>query len=503
MSIEKSIDLSSVTALPQLEAGASHVAVIDVGSNSIRLVVYDGLSRAPRPLFNEKVLCGLGRGLSESGRLDSHAMARAVATIHRFVALARAQPLDALEVVATAAVREANNGAEFVAAVRDTCGIELRVISGKQEARLSALGVAAASPGATGLMGDMGGGSLEVVALDQGEPGHGATMALGAFRLQQSDDPASLIDEALAKQGWLESRAGTDLFVVGGAWRALGRMHMEREAYPLHILHGYAVPADYMAMFANVVANLGEASTRGISGLAQERRATVPMGALLLDRLLRRVCPRRVVFSAYGLREGLLFNLLDASARRGDPLLAGCQAMAEHSSRFPEHVAELMNWTDPLFPGESGPQRRLRHASALLSDIGWGTHPDYRAEHAFEQVLRSPLVGLDHAERVELSLSIYARYTGGEDNKAIAPLRALITDDAAKVALKRGLALRLAHTLSGGVPGMLRHTGLRVDDRRLTLWSTPYQAHLLGDVVVRRLERLARAFDLAPNVEPG
>lgn len=487
------------------ESQSNRVAVIDIGSNSVRMVVYQRLSRAPIPIFNEKILCGLGRTLAQTGRLEPDAVELTLTTLARFTTLARAMVVSHIDAVATAAVREADDGESFVIRIADTCGIAVRVLDGAEEARLSALGVLAAAPGAQGLMGDLGGGSLELVALNGHSVGASATLPIGPLRLNLSDGAGAeaakpIIEAALAEVDWLSTKAEQDLYVVGGAWRGLGHIDMRRVDYPLHVLHGYAVPAEQMHDVATTVARLGEASLKRIGGISRERRAILPLAAQTLTQLIRVARPGRVIFSAYGLREGLLFDQLAASEQRADPLLTACQEVAAENARFPNQGGALVRWTDQLFRDETATERRLRQAAAHLSDIAWLTHPDYRAEKAFLDVARGPFVGIDHNERARLALMTYARYTRRDDGEPVTLVRTLMSEEEALHARQVGQALRLAHTVSGGVPALLNDIGLRRHGEQLMLEAPPESSHLLGHVVRKRLEALAVTMNLNPEL---
>ena len=163
------------------------VGVIDIGSNSIRIVVFSGATRAPLPIFNEKVMCGMGRRLHSTGKLDPDGVDLALGNLPRFAAAAEALGVDRLRVVATAAIRDALDGAQFIARVRETAGLKIEIISGETEARLSALGLVSSLPEADGVIGDLGGGSLELVRLDKGALGPQATLKLGPLRLNEAE----------------------------------------------------------------------------------------------------------------------------------------------------------------------------------------------------------------------------------------------------------------------------------------------------------------------------
>jgi exopolyphosphatase/guanosine-5'-triphosphate,3'-diphosphate pyrophosphatase len=485
------------------------VAVVDVGSNSVRLVVYDGLTRAPIPIFNEKVLCGLGRGIAATGALDPAGVESALATLMRFAALARGMDVSVIDVVATAAVREASNGASFVREVERRCRVKVRVLSGGDEARLSAEGLLAAIPGANGMMGDLGGGSLELVCIDgqaKRRIGDNVTLPLGPLRLMDSGGLRSqklkrAIDRTLEEVDWLSTLAGRTLYIVGGAWRALARIDMEVRRYPLHVIHHYAVPARDMMDVAELIAGLGKESLQRIEAVPRERIDTLPLAALTLARLLRAARANRVVFSAWALREGVLLSHLAARDYARDPLIAAAHHIAEYPAREDGVGQALFRFTAPLFPNELPEHTRLREATCHLADIGWRLHPDYRAEQAFHEVLRAPIVGLDHPSRIMLALAVHARYRGGIRGEATEPFRRLIEAAEQDWARILGLGLRLGQTLAGGMPRLLGQCELRRDAKRLRLMVNRKAGPLVGDQVVKRLDALARAIGGAPEVE--
>ncbi len=478
---------------------AERVAVIDIGSNSIRLVVYDGLKRAPFPVFNEKVLCGLGRGMEKSGRLNPDGVVQGLDALERFARLAGAIGVGRLDVIATAAVRDADDGAAFVETVRQRTGLAVRVISGEEEARLSAMGVLSGTPAADGLVGDLGGGSLELVRLERGMIGEQVTLPLGPLRLmelaagRQNNGLSRAIDQRLEALDWLAAVKGRPFHPVGGGWRALAKLHMEQVKHPLHIIHQYAVPAAEARDFAALIARQSRSSLEKMVG-SRRRVDTLPYAALVFERLLRAAQPSRVVFSAYGLREGHLFTLLSPQVQSQDPLLAAADDWAQRFGRFGD-PALLMAWTGGLFAGEDDAALRLRHAACLLSEVGWADHPDYRAEHAFLRILRFPFPAVDHDERAFLALSVHARYAGTLEGAVAAGARALVSEGQWRKALVLGLALRLAHTLTGGATALLQRTALRVGGERLTLTLPGDGGAPAGEAVQRRLDALAKALN--------
>ena len=473
------------------------VGVIDIGSNSLRLVIYDRVSRSPMVLFNEKVMCALGRGLNSSGRLNPDGVVLARDNIERFVALARGLGVARLDILATAAVRDASDGASFVAEIEQKNRIKIQVIDGFEEGRLSAAGVRAGIPDADGITGDLGGGSVELAMTGAVVSPLVASLPIGALRLTEvgGDDAKArqIVDQAVASLDWLGQGRGRKFYAVGGTWRALARIHMEQTGYPLHIIQNYSIGRQEAESFTDLIGRQSRRSLDKVAGISRKRLETVPLAAYVLHRLIKAIQPERVVFSAYGLREGHLFEQLPPAEQRLDPLLAAAETMARTNPRFATGGDELVRWTDPLFPNETAAQKRLRRAAALLSDIGWSEHPDYRDEQTFMRCLRMPFAGLDHAARAFLAVALHARYGGNADANILSRISGLIDEATFARARSVGLGLRLAYTLSGGAPGLVGHATLEVDETTLALTVPEHTAIYTGEAVQRRLDALGRA----------
>jgi exopolyphosphatase/guanosine-5'-triphosphate,3'-diphosphate pyrophosphatase len=471
------------------------VGVLDVGSNSIRLVVFEHDGRAPVPVFNEKVLCGLGRGVATTGLLDDSAMADAHRNLARFAEVAKSMGVGRLIAVATAAVREAGNGPAFVAEVRRRTGVRLAILSGEEEARTSALGVLSGTPDADGVMGDLGGASLELVDIGSGRTRTQATLPLGPLALTELADGSlkkakEVVAGHLAKVRWLDRLAGRDLYLVGGSWRALARVHMAETDYPLKVIHAYTVEAAAARAFFRRLPQLRKAQLKRIPGVTR-RVDDLLWAAVPLGEVIRVGKPRRLVFSSYGLREGCLFQRLSPAVRRQDPLIAHAGELAMRQARFAPNVEDIMKWLAPVLP--PGFSERLARAAVLLGDIGWQDHPDYRAEHAFWRILQLPAVAIEHRERALLALTIHVRYHGHIEPALLAPVRRLLAPGDADAALTLGLALRLGYTLAGGDSRALSDVRLATEGRNLSLTFRGARRRLAGDVVGRRLEALSNA----------
>ncbi len=481
------------------------IGIIDIGSNSVRLVVYRGLTRTPPAIFNEKVMAGLGRGLAANGRLSESSMVSAVVALGRFAMLARDMDLASLRVVATAAVREASNAQVFIDRVRDACGLEIETISGEVEARGSALGVIAGIPDADGVVGDLGGGSLELIRVSGGEAHERISLPIGSLRLDavRKRSPRALggfIKKALDTVDWVAAGRGKPFYTVGGSWRALAQLHMHLTDCPLRVVHQYRMDADVPARLVRTLARLDPKTLKGVPHFSSSRAPSLPGAAMLLSAAVKRLGSSEVVASANGLREGLLFAQLSPEMQREDPLLAATRAEGERQGRFPEHGDLLFTWMDGLFRGRGEPvgDARIRLATCLLSDVAWRAHPDFRAERGFDFALHGNWVAITAAERAMMAAALYACFGGDFASRDVKVMNELADPAALARARTWGTALRLGQRLTGGTAAPLTASRLWREGTSLVLTLDPAHAALYGEAVARRLKTLAGALGLEP-----
>ena len=485
----------SPPATPFGKAGT--VAVIDVGSNSIRLVIYKGPRRAPLPILDEKVPCGLGRGMDSQGRMSPQSMDLALRTVSRFVDIARSMRVSGgIKAVATAAVRNAANGPDFKKAVEQQCGISLRVLSGMDEARLSALGTLCAIPDADGVMGDIGGGSLELVEICEGEIGNHATLPLGTIPLLESGlSPVKarkkLIAPLLDELPWLENAKKKTFYAVGGSWRALAKKHMESDDYPLRIVHGYSLSRSRAVDMVREIAEMSSGSLQDLWILGRNRVESAPYAATLMKSLLKKTDVNNLTFCTYGLREGCIYDDLSPEQRSLDPLVVMCEEIALKMGRSIEEGKAFCRWIDLAIPDKYSRDPRLRLAACHLSDIGISEHPEYRAEQVFLRILRMPFVGIAHPERVMVALSVASRHASIGNLVRRWEVSDFLSGDDIEEARVTGLALRLAYTVSGGVARILESTRLERTGEKLVLHMPDQIPH--PETVGRRLGALAKA----------
>ena len=472
----------------------AHVAVVDLGSNSIRLVVYDRLSRAPLPRFNEKSLCRLGASLDAEGNLGAEAMDCVSRALARFVSIARAMGVERPALIATESIRNAPNGDAFRERLETESGLEVRILSGDDEARLAALGVIAGFHEPNGLVGDLGGGSLEIAEVRGGEIGERRTsMPLGALHVaarMREDAKAARrhVDETL-RGALAEVVAGTDFHVVGGGWRALAKVHLANHEREIPVIHGLAMDPDELRALAKSLASMDRDEVTSVAGVPGRRASTLPAAALVMDRTLKHLSPRRVVFSSLGVREGWIYERLSEADRELDPLIEGCRQLCRESARVPAFAEALERWTERLSMGESASQRRLRIAACALSDLAWREADDVKARHVFERILRFPFIGVTHAERAFLAATVHARYGKAADHDALG----LLDEGRRRRAHVLGSAMLVGYRFSGSVPEILDHASLAVDEETVTLLVDEATDVPDSDAVKARLMLLAKA----------
>jgi len=382
--------------------------------------------------------------------------------------------------------------------------VPIRIASGEDEARLAAQGVLLGSPTAEGVVADMGGASLEFCTVANGRPGIGASTPLGPLRLVKSGLSGkaldAYIDNVIASAPPVAAGIGQKLYAVGGSWRAMARVHMERTDYPLNVLHGYTLTLEEAAQAAEWVAGHTPQELGEHLEASDSRLDVTPLGARVMSRVLSVLKPSAVFFSAFGLREGVLFENLPTPLLALDPLLHACEMIEQRHARFPGFGEELHAWIRPIVSDQSDRDRRCVHAACLLADAVWRTHPDYRPLASFELVTRGNIAGVSHLDRIFIGAILLHRFKGGRsaarDSRAIL----LLPKERQDLARAIGRALRLGAMLAGPTNGALRGSEIARDGQKITLTIPGWRAGLWGEVSEKRLGAVASAFGLQPEV---
>ena len=475
----------------------SRVGVVDVGSNSVRMVVFDGAARSPAYFYNEKIMAGLGKGLAETGRLNPEGKRRAIAALRRFALLAEGMGAVPLTVVATAATREAVDGPEFQAEVLRETGLRLHVIDGDEEARLSAQGVLLGWPEASGMVCDIGGNSMELARIGDGKVGKRISTQLGPFRLQQVEGGVekrrALIARVLRTAQEKMRSAGERFYLVGGSWRVIARLDMERRNYPLTVLHEYRMQTKSLLDTLDWLEVSDLALLRAKTGTSAARMELVPLACEVLREVIRIFNPSEIDISAYGIREGLLYEQMPPRLRARDPLIEAARMAEQTSSRIPGTGRQLYEFLMPLFGKKPKDRLRLIKAACLLHDTTWRAHPDYRADVCFDNATRANLGGLDHPGRVFLGLSLLHRYKNSHSGSRLEPLFRLLTEEEMQEAEVLGKAMRFGAMFAAGDPASAGRLEWKPKKKMLELHLTPHGKGLFGEVARARFASLAQA----------
>lgn len=447
------------------------------------------------------MLAGLGRQVQTTGLLAQEAIETALLALRRFRALCDVLEVQRIWAIATAACRDASNGEAFIAAAENICGVRIDILSGKREAQLTALGVVSGIHKPDGLVGDLGGGSLELVDVKGDRVRKGLTLPLGGLALQDVAGKSikkaeAFVQDSLSDVDMLRLGRDRTFYAVGGTWRALARLHMWQTGYPFHVMHNYRIPAREALEFSRLVHRVDTETLSKIEVVNAARRPLLPYAALVLENLLRTIKPRDLVISVLGVREGLLYELLDQRERVRDPLVTAAAELNLLRSRSPRHGEELIDWTDRFIASsgldESPAEVRLRHTGCLLADIGWRAHPDYRGEQSMNLIAHGAFISIDHPSRAYLALAVFFRHVGLNEEELSPRLRELATPHSLDRARVLGAAMRVAYILTAGHDGVLPHTAMRVKRGRLTLHLPGRFAGLASDRLASRLRQLAR-----------
>lgn len=488
------------------------VAVVDIGSNSVRVVVYNGFDRFAIPVFNEKVLCGLGRGLGQSGRLNPEGREMAKEVASRYIQILKGLQVEKTHVLATAAIRDAKDGAEFVRELenggRDRLGfkrnlsVPINVISGDEEARLAAQGVIYSIYNPSGVAGDLGGGSLELINFTNGRPGDRCSLPLGHFRLidacdEDAEEAVKFTEKSLKKTDFVKKLHGRDFFAVGGGFRTLAKMLITENKFPVRVLHNYRTNPEAALKLCNRLLSVKKVNAADFPGLVSEREDTIQYSAAVLKSIIELGEPDGIVFSAAGVREGYLFSLLSEKERMVDPLVASSAYLAKVSGCNMEYGYALHKWLKKALPDVAANYGRLLAAVAILSEIGWAEHPEYRSEFAFDRAIEYPLIGIEHSERVMLALALYHRHKTKLRTYFADIADTVLSKEGIKLATIMGLCVAIAGKISRGGVLPLSQVALTVSQKKIVVEEKECGgfAYLEGDAL-RKLKKLATYLDL-------
>ena len=475
------------------------VGVVDVGSNSVRMVVFDGAARSPAYFYNEKIMCALGAGMADTGHLSPQGRVRALSAMRRFAKLAEGMGLSEMTVVATAAVRDATDGREFCEEVRAKTGLKIWVIHGEEEARLSAQGVLLGWPGAYGLVCDIGGSSLELAEISGGRVGKRVTSSLGPLKLRDIKGGAKArnahIKEVMQSLAEKMGDQRDRMFLVGGSWRAIARIDMIRRGYPLHVLHEYRMTSQSVRDTIEYIRTNDMDTLRAKAGVSSARASLVPYACEVLSRLVKTFKPKDIAISSYGIREGMLYEQMPQRLRDRDPLIEACRFAEDKDARSPGFGRMLYNFILPLYKSAPEPRKRLIKAACLLHDVSWRAHPDYRAEVCFDNATRANLGGLKHSERIFMGLALMHRYSSKGENARFSDLFKMVDAQTRAEAEILGKAMRFGAMLWMDKVAELGEIRWYPKKKELHLRLSAEMMPLFGEVAEARFNSLASSLE--------
>jgi len=484
------------------------IAIIDIGSNSVRQVVYEGQTRSPSVLHNEKVLCGLGKGVAKSGSLDEDAIERALTALRRFMLLGKQLNVAETHILATAAAREAENGARFISSVEQICGDEVKLLTGREEARYAALGVQSGFYKPEGIAGDQGGGSTELVPVISDKELNGVTTPLGALRLQELSKFNASVARKIARKTLADLKIEwpgdkRTFYAIGGTWRSLIRLYMLENEHPIDVLHGFSVKASKFQKFCERVIDDND-KFDFLDEISKNRRPLLPYGAAVMIELIDRLEVDEITTSVVGLREGYLYSLLDDEVKSRDALIEATAELSLLRARSPAHSSELADWTDKAFEflelEEASSQKRWRHAACNLADIVWRSASDFRAEQTLGIINNAGFNSISHEGRAYLALVTYHRYQGLGAKKRPPPVAKLASEASEKMARILAAMFRMLYMFSAGEPGILPSFGITRTLTGTLAIKVPHRlSGMVGEKPKIRIEQLAR--ELGEDIE--
>lgn len=472
----------------QTSTNPDQQAVIDIGSNTVRLVIFEGDPRVPTVVWNEKVQARLGKGLANGGKLSAKSMATALTAMRRFALILNARNVCRVHTVATAAVRDASNGSEFLAQVEEL-GLRPRLLSGEEEALTSALGVSGAFPDARGVVADLGGGSLELVHIAGWTCEHGSSLRLGTLRLPRLRETAQQkfrreTQQMIAAAG-SRCQTGEALYLVGGSFRALARYYLHSTQSPLDDPHGFEMGADKARALCRSLQRTAPAGP--VPGVSTSRLNTLQDTAALLEPLIIATRAERLVFSGWGLREGVVLQSLPESDRLRDPFARSALAfvgMQGVSEILPAQTARWIS-TAKILPADKD-ERAI--AAIALGLALRNFDPNLRSATALNWALHKRWIGLSVAGRGMLAACLLTSVNRPVPEE----VRKLVKPEEIHAAIAVGIAMRLCWRLCGFAPSLLGNIALHQDVGRLVLSVYDSAKDLLNENVAKDFAELSR-----------
>jgi len=476
------------------------IGIIDIGSNSIRLVVFDGPKRSPLYLYNEKVFYRLGQKSVGGQNFTDKILAEVTNIVDRFVTISR--NMKAVKIIAfgTSALREANNSTDLIRLVLDRTGINVEIISGETEAEYAAKGILLGFPNSFGVICDLGGNSVEFGTILEGKVINCKTALLGPLALNKlfriNKDAKNHMKTIIGSLNIIQQNdLRKKLFLIGGSWRAIAKFHMELTGYPLKIIQGYKIKAKELKKTLSLISSEVGKKRLLMTNIPNERLELLPHSANLLEIILETYRFDTVIFSSFGVREGIIFDQLSEKERNRDPLLEAAKYFERKDSRFPKLSRSVFNWIAPFHKTFNKKNKRLIFAACKLHDISWIAHPDYKMEMCLELITRSNISGITHKDRMFLAAILLFRHKIKSEVIQELDLFNLVSKRKRGIAMVIGKSLRLASTFFGE-KDLFKEIKISVKNDEVVLTIPEHLKSLNGEIVERRKHELNKALKI-------
>tara|TARA_Y100001960_G_C14781621_1_gene887263 strand:- start:2297 stop:3787 length:1491 start_codon:yes stop_codon:yes gene_type:complete len=463
-------------------------AVVDLGSNSFRLVIFDDIEKYPHQYITERYRAGLAEGKdSDNFVLSDEKIDKTIKALKWFDWVCKEQHVETVVVVATSAIREAKNNEELIKRARLELGVEINIIDGETEARLSAIGALNSIKKADGLVLDLGGGSLEIYDTNTQSQ---LSLPLGVLSLRAitNDNPdkaIELLKEELSKHDWIKNAKGLDIIANGGGMRSIAVLHMKKTGYTIQVPQGYEIDRVSAMPFIDELFDVDRIAPY-FTGYDDKFKTAIPYRAALLKALFEiNENFAKLKFSNFGLREGVLFSQIETTDYNLAEKYAKNMAVEkgfglEYSLSSYSFVSEVLQDTD----------HDMLYLTSLLKDIAWRVHKQYRAETLFDDILNLDFVGIDHKLRAKLAIACYFTQESRLTPRHIAIVRKILTDNDILDCRLVGQAYKLTELINPARNGDFSESTLGYKHGILDLQTTDSIREIIHLGLEKRLKEL-------------
>ena len=468
-------------------------SIIDIGSFSIRLVVYDSLSVAARTLFNEKVICNLGKVVAVNSKIEGKELKFMLDVLDRFVSISKSMNSQTPTFLATSAIRISQNRFQIEKIIRDRFDVNLKVLSEESEGKFAALGILYSHKNVTGIVGDLGGGSLELTCVND-DINFLGSLKLGYAFLENIGKPFSysVNDHIVKSLKKIKNHGYRNFYAVGGSFRVIARLYMFLKKINLKVVQDFSISSQNIKniLKKNLVTKNKKINTDLLLNITKSRRNSLPYALNVLEHMIYFFKVKDVYFSSSSIREGYINSLIKEP--NNDAFLFQIQRLADQTItssmanglfKWLQDVSRTLNINDDILI-----------SACWISNIAWDVHPEHRRMYGMERILWYPFYGISRKERIELAFIMYFRHSNGIKDKSVEEFYNQIDDDKKNLCKFIGQCLRLAHHITGGISTKnLKLCILKLKKNSLKLIVKNKHSIFYGEAIPRGLKNAANA----------